>query len=257
MIGNINMIKNIFIVVILFLTQSSEKSYAQSDEATKLKFLLNAYDNKSLTMLKQFYTQWQSEIKPISKKERSKLSDTLQKVYQVFEFYSNLNEKPNRYNRSLYCMVQNQIEFSITNVDHITFPLPDSLLIKKDTLIDFRPIHKKLQSKIVYLSPLYLSVLKSFVNQDTLQINDVEKKMYDKVDFPGWPHANFLANITEIRASTMGFLFTTFPDLDIEFNKNMDEAIVNSSIGFSFWGELLVKQSGIWKCKEILYDITL
>jgi hypothetical protein len=154
-------------------------------------------------------------------------------------------------------MVQNQIKFSIASVEHLIYPVPDSLVIKKDSLIDFRPTHKKLQSKIVYVSKKYLSILKSFVNCDTLKINDIDKKNYNEKDFPGWPHASFLAKITEIRASTMGFLFITLPMLDIEFNKNMDEAIVNWSIGFAFGGELLVKSGGIWKYKKNLYDITM
>ena len=213
--------------------------------------LCEAFNEDSIPLLNLFFEEWHNSKKPFSDFEFNYASDTVKMIYKVFNNFCNreIEKNPGYYN-SHYCIIQNQIKYQISTLEHLNYPIPDSCILISKTITDFRPFPNKIKNKTVYKSKLYDSVLEDFIKSDCGKEN--ETKYYD-LTWRGWPRANFLEQVVHIRAAMMGFSYQTLPFVSLDFNKNMNEVIIHSSLASSWTSELFVLSEGKWKFIKSFY----
>jgi hypothetical protein len=210
--------------------------------------LCQAYRTDSLQLLEQFFTNWQRDRAPLSPDNRAKLSPIEQTVYQVFEDFINdaLEKHPNAYTGSPFCMIQNDIQFSV--VDSATFAHSFSNHDFSDAIDDFRPLPSRLRSNVVYVTPLYETLIENFIKG---HCPGSGKRTYDQ-PWPGWPRANFLEQMVQLRASLGGFHIHTLPRLSVRLNSTLSQAIVHSNRGNFFGTDLFRKTNGRWEYVKMI-----
>ena len=240
--------------VIYFLIQICFLFFLPSCATTSLQNikenqLCEAYEKDSIALLNNFFNNWANEIKPISNNEILKLSDTLKIVYKVYENFTHnrLIKYRNVYNTTKYCMVQNEIEFRISNENLLLNPILPSEIVYSKILLNFRPVINDLGSQIVYVNHLYASVLRSFIKS---KCGGKTNSKYSGDPWNCWPRANFLSKVVSLRASLMGFHFHTLPEISLTFNKSLNEVIISACFGSMWTEELYVLSKDGWKFKE-------
>ncbi len=243
--------KNITILFscLYILIYASNNLSAQEQIKNKLS---EAYKDSSCTLIKIFFEEWENEIKPISIEEYNLLSDTVKNVYKVFNSFCNyiLKEYPYKFKDTPYYLVQNQIEYTISNKKHLSKKAKDSTITFTGEIKNFRPFLKLLNKKIIYLSPSYETALDSFIINES-DINPRSKDFF-KTPWPGWPRARFLSKMVQIRASLIAFHYYTLPYISVQFNNMLNEVIIDSNLGNIWMSDKFILSKGVWIYKESL-----
>lgn len=239
------MTKYIFIIYIPFLLIQFQGCADISIQKQLKNNLCEAYYDDSETLLKTFFEQWEKEIKPITGSELKILSDTLHNVYTIYDVYCNyeLEKYPQAFRDCPYYIIQNEIKYTISDQEHISYPIPDSTIILSKQITNFRPFPQNINKKYVYASSLYKAVLESFI---TDKHGEEKKSKYYNNPWPGWPRANFLEQIVQLRAGLLGFHYYTLPYISLDFNKNMNEVIIESRLGNTWTSELFILKNDVW-----------
>ena len=201
--------------------------------------LCQAYRTDSLQLLEQFFTHWQRDRAPLSRDNRANLSAIHRTVYQIFEDFANdeLEKYPNAYSGSPFCMIQNEIQFSVE--DTAKFSRSFSSQDFSEVIEDFKPLPSSLQAKVVYVTPRYEKLLEDFIKGNCPGSG---KRTYDH-PWPGWPRANFLEQMVQLRASLLGFHIHTLPRVSVRLNSTLLQAFVYSSHG-NIWRTDLFRNAG-------------
>lgn len=205
--------------------------------------LCQAFRTDSLQLLEQFFNNWQRDRIPLSRDNRTHLSDVHRAVYEIFEDFSDreLASVPDRYTRSPFCMIQNEILFSLVDTSHFDDSMASKAVM--DTIENFKPLPSSLRSRVVHVTPRYETLLQDFIKGTCPGSN---KRAYDK-PWPGWPRANFLEQKVHLSASLLGFRIHTLPWVSVQLDSTLTQALVKWSRG-NIWGtDLFRVTNGRWE----------
>jgi len=214
--------------------------------------LERAYKKNDLKRLHKFFEQWRGELRPFSEIESTALSDTTQKLVDLFAaFYqpfqlSNYNSDLDDtfYKGIQYAVVQNTLTYSfIDSIDmkseiippkrYFYWTYPSRPLKRK--ISPFRPDLNLEGIEILYLSKFYLDIILEFLGENNFippmpgesDTNYEKEKEYRK-------KRQFLNNYIKITTAHMGggSNLLTFPVASrIYFTKDLKQAVISYQVG--------------------------
>ena len=238
----------IVLTILIFLMNGCSSITVQEKMEDQL---CEAFEDDSIPLLNRFFEEWHQLKKPITDFEFENTNDTVRILYNVFNDFSNteIRKYPKLFN-SPYCIIQSTLKFRISSRKHLDYPLPALTIIVVDTLKDFRPAPNLLSSKIIYKNDFYDKILDDFIKSDCGEDNE---KKYNDLTWRGWPRANFLEQVVHIHAALLGFSYHTLPYVSLDFNKDLSEVIIHSSLASSWTSELFALREGKWKFIKYFY----
>lgn len=243
------------IILIFLLLQGCVYSQDMNTQSRvdQRNLLCESLCKDSIQLLQLFFERWHNEIAPISSKELMKLSDTVQTIYKMYEDYCDdyFVKYPKSRNNSPYCMFQNEISVSFYKNIHFRIETdafaPDSSKISEITLDNFRPLPTLAKSKVLYVSPYYNSLLDYYMSDSCNCSNETsnDRELWSKSK-----RAKYLGKMIKPWMSTNKYHFHTPPYVNLRFNYNMKEVIVEWNIGEAFGSDLFILSKGKWKYKD-------
>lgn len=166
-------------LIIIFLLSLSNLIAQNRDLIDQyLKELETSYKQKSNSKLENFLNNWNYDLK--SNYPNDKIpNDTIKIIYDVYnEFYKPFDllelgnwEWGNELNsNSRFALIQNKIYYNIVSLDSIKsgenkykFEIEKEQILKKDSIIDFRPKLFFENHKVLFLTPEYKIALNKFL----------------------------------------------------------------------------------------------
>ena len=207
--------------------------------------LENAYQKNSQEALDTVFTEWKQRIPAYTHFELNAYSDTLRKVYEVFNaFYT-----PNDLNRITggehenfetdfrYIVVQNDIDFAVIDTNPRYFFYAGVNILESEVK-DFRPSNAALQYPVVYLTP----------QADTM----IYRYLYDPEGNPKQDHQQRFEFLREALQLThhhwiRDYHKITMPAVSkIYFDKSFTQALVTFRVFYQFGHAYFEKSENQW-----------
>ena len=229
----------------------------------ELKNLEKAYKKKSQKQYSQFLQQWHKESIPITSFDS--LSDPKKDVYQIYkDFYNpfNLNRigtgewGDKLYSGIDYVIVQNSIYIYTYKTDSLNFHIFDntkSLVLSKDSIINFRPELQFEHAKILFLLPKYESVINKFLGTKNYPLGTGGIMSPSRARGISARRLKFMNKKLKIIHGHWGgyWHIETHPKVySIDFNKDRTIAKVNYRLVYQGGEAVYIKQNGEWQFKE-------
>lgn len=228
--------KSFFLIISLFLNLMVW-SQSGSDQ------LESSFKKNSKEELIEFLDNWNKEIQPF---DYSKSTDLIRMGYEVYKkFYDPFNLykiglelQTERLDWVRYVIIQHRLDINHVNLDslnHGYFENYDSLLLAKDSIIDFRPALELNDVKTLYLTTEYRKVLLDFLGDKHRPLG------FGGIMNPARSRGNsekkqeFLNRLLIIIYGHWGgyWHLETHPQVfDITFNKSKDLAVVHYRLGY-------------------------
>ncbi len=246
-------------ILILILAISFSTCFGQ----VELKNLEKAFKNKSQNQFSQFLEQWQSESNPITSSDI--LSNLHKEVYQIFkDFYNPFNLQrigTGEWGEELYLdidyvIIQNSIFINTYKTDSLNFHVfanTDSLVLSKDSIINFRPDLKFEQAETLYLLPKYELVINKFLGSRNYPLGTGGIMNPSRAKGKSAKRLKFLNKKLNIIHGHWGgyWHIETHPEVfSIDFNQGRTIAKVNYRLIYQGGEAIYIKQNGEWKLKD-------
>lgn len=215
--------------------------------------LLKYFEENSQDSLKQFFNNWENELRPYSRSKIEGLNDTLKAIYAVFNIF--YTTKP-AYFGFKYIILQNSISYAVIRdiavFEKYTMERRQKDTITPDTLTDFRPYKGKAFNQILYLNDKYKSALNYFFNEENGNYNCIQnfdKELTEK-------KRTFLSSYISLPADHRCKMYYSFPYIEkIIFNSDLSGAKIffRNSVS-SGGGKVYSIIDGKWTfIKDLLY----
>ena len=202
-----------------------DTTYVIKDEDILLR---KAFYYKSSDLLNTFFSNWHSEINPITNIEYETLNDTLKNIYQIYyKFFSPSDD----YENIEYFVINTRVY--VTIIDSSVFDdynnwlvhIPDSL--KVESIFDnCKPNINRSDMKFLYLNQKYNEVLNFYFNEwdgtYDYYFNMDNEYLSEKVNFLEPKILVFHEHWVR------GYIYESFPQMtSVVFNNDFSRAFVN------------------------------
>ncbi len=247
------------IILVLVFIMSFSICYGQRE----LIHLEKAYKKKSQDQYSQFLLKWQDESIPITSLDS--LSNLQKDVYEIFiDFYNPFNlqkvgtgEWGNElYSDIDYVIIQNSLFIYTYKTDTLNFHVfanTDSLILSKDSIINFRPELQFEQAKSLYLLPKYELVINKFLGSKNYPLGTGGIMNPSRARGTSAERLKFLnKKLTIIHGHWGGYWhIETHPEVfSIDFNNDRTLARINYRLVYQGGVAFYSKQNGIWKLED-------
>ena len=228
-----------------------------------LSDLENAFKNKSIEKYDIFLEKWSLESCPNNRIDT--LSNIHRAVYEIYQdFYNPFDlqrigsgEFGNElYEGIKYYIIQNFIGIELLNTDSLnfsTFENTSPFLIKKDSIINFRPKLELVQAKALYLYPTYDKIINQFLGHKYYPLGRGGIMNPAKAKGKSAERLNFLnSRLKIIHGHWDGcYHIETHPELfEIQFNKDITLARVNYRLVYQGGYAIYKSENGKWQLQD-------
>jgi hypothetical protein len=225
--------------------------------------LEKAYKKKSQNRYSQFLQTWHSESIPLISLDS--LSDLQKDVYEIFkDFYNPFNlqrvgtgEWGNElYSDIDYVIIQNSIfiyTYKMESLNFHVFANTDSLILSKDSIINFRPELQFEKAKTLYLLPKYELVINKFLGSKNYPLGTGGIMNPSRARGKSAKRLKFLNKKLNIIHGHWGgyWHIETHPEVfSIDFNNDKTIAKVNYRLVYQGGEATYIKQNGEWNLKD-------
>ena len=229
----------------------------------EFEYLKKAYKNNSQNKYGQFLQKWYEKSIPITSIDS--LSNLQKEVCEIYkDFYNPFNLQrigvgnwDNKlYSKIDYVVVQNSISIYVYKTDSLNFSFfddIDSLVLIKDSIVNFRPKLQFKQAKILYLLPQYEIIINKFLGNKNYPLKTSEIINSSNIEEERAKRLNFLnkkLNIIHERFKNDWHIKTHPEVFSIDFNNDRTIAKVNYRLVYQGGKVIYIKQNGKWKWKD-------
>lgn len=226
-----------------------------------------AFKHTSTDLLEQILADWNQTIPP-NTAEFIQHNDTIKAVFEVYkEIYKpydlqNLGnwEFGNRLNKnSEYIVIQNKIEFSISNKDEFSFLVEDGFddlgksISFSDSITNFRPPVSLDRRRILYLTKEYKEALNQFLGRESTELGSPNLMTPSQPKEDSDKRYRFIRPYIPILHGHWGgyWHLETHPMIsEVIFNETMSLATVMYRVGYQGGMAILEKKGNKWKIKK-------
>ncbi len=256
-------------LIIIFLLSLSNLIAQNRDLIDQyLKELETSYKQKSNSKLENFLNNWNYDLK--SNYPNDKIpNDTIKIIYDVYnEFYKPFDllelgnwEWGNELNsNSRFALIQNKIYYNIVSLDSIKsgenkykFEIEKEQILKKDSIIDFRPKLFFENHKVLFLTPEYKIALNKFLGTQSTKLGRPNIMSVSRPKKQSQKRYSFIRPYLPILHGHWGDYWNieTSPIIyGFYLSKNLDQAKILYIVGYQGGETYLVKENGKWIIKE-------
>lgn len=229
----------------------------------ELKNLENAYKNKSQSQYDQFIEHWRSESIPITSLDS--LGKLQKDVYEIFiNFYNPFNLQrigtgewgDKLYSDIDYVIIQNTIFIYTYKTDSLNFHVfadTDSLVLSKDSIMNFRPKIEFEQAKTLYLLPKYDLVINKFLGSKNFPLGAGGIMNPSRARGQSAKRLEFMNKKLNIIHGHWGgyWHIETHPEVfSVDFNNDRTIAKVNYRLVYQGGEATYIKENGKWTLKD-------
>jgi len=232
------------------------------------KELETSYKQKSNSRLENFLNNWNYDLKSNYPNDKVP-NDTIRVIYDIYkEFYKPLDllklgnwEWGNDLNsNSRFVLIQNKIYYNIVSLDNINnseneykFEIKKEQILRKDSIIDFRPNLIFENHKVLFLTPEYKIALNNFLGNQSTKFGKPNIMSVSRPKKQSQKKYNFIRSYLPILHGHWGGYWNieTSPTIyGFYLNKNLDQAKILYVVGYQGGETYLVKENGKWIINE-------